>query len=222
MTMLRMRTLLISLVLLGCGSDNKTTADAAVTLDCTTYCTKIAANCTGANAQFGGSSADDATAHCTATCAKFDVGTAADTSGATLGCHLYHAGAAAGGAANATTHCPHAGPAGAAVNAAAGVCGDPCTNFCATNLAVCGVMGTAATGQYASMGACMTACAGFDKTHLYTVDTTAFPAATPKGDSLACRLYHLTNAATSAANATIHCPHTQGPPTGPCAGAATP
>jgi len=34
-------------------------------------------------------------------------GTSADTTGNTIGCHLYHANAAAG--TGAMTHCPHAG-----------------------------------------------------------------------------------------------------------------
>jgi hypothetical protein len=212
-----MRTLLISVVLLaGCSSSDNKTVDAApsidaaidappVTLDCTSYCNAITANCTGANAQYPD------TAHCMGACSKFAVGLASDTSGPTLGCHLYHAGTPAAGAP--ATHCIHAGPGGAQVNAAAGVCGDACTNFCAIQIAACG------TAQYADMAACTQACAGFNKTNLYVLGGT--PAA-PAGDSLACRLYHATNAAISAANATTHCPHTAATPTGPCAGTAAP
>ena len=115
------------------------------------------------------------------------------------------------------------GPAGGAVSGT-GVCGDSCTNFCALEIGACGLSGAAATGQYASMGECMTACNGFDKTHAFTVEATAYPSTNPKGDSLACRLYHATNAAISAANATTHCPHTAATTAAgnPCNGAATP
>lgn len=223
-----MRTLFITLALVGfvgCGDDGKTTTpidapvvtppiDAApvVALDCPTYCGEILANCTGATAQYPDM------AHCTAACAAFPVGTSkvTDTSGNTLGCRIYHAGAPA--KATPATHCPHAGPAGDVTTAAgAGTCGDPCTSFCNLEVKACGTTAAPITGitpVYADTAACMTACNGFDKTHLYGT--------TSAGDSLACRLYHATNAAISATNATTHCPHTQATPTGPCAGAPTP
>lgn len=230
-----MRNLLIlSLVLFGCSDDktpNNPPADAAVTpdaastdkLDCATYCGKVTANCTGTNAQF-----PDAT-QCMQTCAKFTPGALTDTSGDTLGCRIYHANNAK--VTNMPeVHCVHAGPAGSQVNATAAnvFCGDACTSFCSLELAVCGTSG--ANSQYASMTACLTACngdgtathPGFDKTHLYTVDATMTPPKTPSGNSLACRIYHTTNASLDAAHATQHCPHTQETPNGPCAGAAMP
>src|SRR5882672_11235806 len=90
----RMRTLLIlSLVLVGCSDDktNNTPADAAatpdaaalLTLDCATYCTHLAADCTGTNAQIS-------MANCMGTCATIPPGAATDTSGNTLGCRNYH------------------------------------------------------------------------------------------------------------------------------------
>jgi hypothetical protein len=212
--------LLLSLALVGCDDDKPAaTPDAAVAdapptpdamtvnLTCTNYCTTIASVCTGANAQYGGSSAVDATAHCMGTCATFN--TSANMMGATLGCHLYHTmNAMATG--DLTTHCPHAGPAGDKVDATAGVCGDPCTNFCTLVQGVC----TGANAAYASTQACMTACAGgagvtgYDKTVPYAINTTTFPSTAPTGNNLACRLYHATNAAVSAAQAAIHCKHT--------------
>ena len=44
-----------------------------------------------------------------------------DTTGNTIGCRLYHAGAAA---ADPVLHCPHAGPTGG------NVCGSWCDNYC--------------------------------------------------------------------------------------------
>lgn len=226
-TILGMRTLFITLALVGfgCGGNGNKAVDAAppidvappidtasqvdappLTLDCNSYCTTIAANCTGLNAQYGGANAVDATAHCMATCAKFTPGALSDMSGNTLGCRIYHAN-------NAKVtgmlgiHCPHAGPAGAAVNAATGTCGDPCLNFCTLEIAACGVVGAAPFGQYTDMNACMTACSGFDKAHSYTINGGVSPTVNPIGDSLACRLYHTTNALITGAAAT-HCPHT--------------
>lgn len=203
-----MRTLLLSLVLIGCSSSNNTTVDAppadtgggsdapAVTLDCASYCTEIQANCTTAN----GHAQYPDTAHCMAACASFPVGALTDTAGNTLGCRIYHAGAPA--KADPATHCPHAGPGGdlQSVTAPPGTCGDACTSFCTLEIMACGLMGASATGQYASQAACITACKAFpNSTHLYSP--------TAQGDSLACRLYHATNAAISGQAAT-HCPHT--------------
>ncbi len=207
-----MRTLLLlSLVLVGCSSNSNSTppADAAVTPDATTsnltcanYCTTITAACTGANAQYGGSTAADATAHCMGTCATFP--TSATQAGDTLGCHLQHAvNASAAGAA--AVHCPHAGPGGDVIGGTTATCGDPCTNFCTLVQGTC----TGANAAYTSMSDCMTSCAAFSTTTKYTVDTTTFPSTTPTGNNLACRLYHATNAAVSATQAAMHCAHTK-------------
>lgn len=207
-----MRTLISFMVVAGCAlaacSDDKPAADAApsVALTCDTYCSQIQTNCTGANAQYS-----DA-AHCQAACASFAVGTSVtETSGNTLGCRIYHSGAPAAG--TPATHCPHAGPGGDKTNVAApGTCGDACTSFCTLEIKACGVSGDAGgNGQYASQADCVSKCALFpNKDSLYS------PAS--GGDSLACRLYHATNAAISG-NAVAHCPHTANAPAGatnPC------
>jgi hypothetical protein len=171
-------------VFAACSDDGGKTPDAPPgnQLSCSAYCTTIAANCTAANAQYGGA---DATATCMANCAKFPMGTAADMSGNTLGCRNYHAGAAM---TNPGVHCTHAGPGGA------GMCGDNCLGFC-------NLVQTACTGAnpspYADMGACMTACGGFATTPAYSAMTTS-------GNSFACRLYHATQAVSLPAP---HCMH---------------
>lgn len=68
--------------------------------------------------------------------------------------------------------------------------------------------------QYQDMNDCVSKCSAFDKTHLYGV--------TASGDSLACRLYHATNAAISVTTGKTHCAHTANTPTGPCSGTAMP
>lgn len=124
-----------------------------------------------------------AMANCMGVCATFPMGTAADQAGNTLGCRIYHAGNAA---TDPTTHCIHAGPTGGTV------CGMPCEGFCSVVDALCPT-------QY-PMGTCPTLCAGYDKTMPYSLTAT--------GNTYACRAYHAQNAADSAADAMVHCPHT--------------
>jgi len=79
--------------------------------DCTTYCSQLAANCTGDNAQYND------TTECMAYCAAagWPAGTGGAMSGNTLACRVYHSGAPA--TMDPVLHCPHAGPTGS------GVCG---------------------------------------------------------------------------------------------------
>lgn len=153
--------------------------DTGGALDCATYCATIMANCGGGNMQYSSE------ASCLGACAAFDPGTAADTSGNTLGCRTYHAGAAA---SDPGLHCAHAGPSGGG-----GACGDYCPSFCAIATTICPTEHPAAT--------CEATCGMWDTTEPYD-------ASDASGDSYACRLYHLTVAATDAASAMMHCPHT--------------
>lgn len=139
-------------------------------LTCDAYCTSITANCTGGNLQYF-DNMDGGMGACMAACTAFPVGTMADTSMNTLGCRTYHAGAAA---MDAALHCPHAGPGGA------GACGANCEGFCKIAMSSC-------SSVYADETACMNECAMFD-------DTTPYNATVTTGNSLACRLYHLTAA----------------------------
>ncbi len=157
------------------GGGNGGAGGAAVQSSCDTYCASIMANCTAANAQYS----DAAT--CLASCAGLPEGLASDMAGNTVGCRIYHAGAAK---ADAKTHCEHAGPGGA------GVCGADCEGFCAIAKNSCST-------KYATPAACETECKAFK-------DTVPFNAAATSGDSLACRLYHLTAATVTPA---VHCDH---------------
>jgi len=229
------RHLLLLLALVACGGDDKKTTDggsapkadasldaaAAVVPDVTKYCTDIIAHCTGENAQYPTATAMD---QCLGTAATWPVGHTGDATGNTLGCREYHAGALA--VSDPATHCIHAGPGGDQMKNA-GTCGDPCTSFCTLQIGTCGSIDTPVTGitpQYQNIAACMTACANFDKDHLYVLNKTP---ATPSGNSLACRLYHATNAAlyrkrNDLPTASAHCGHAAATPTGPCSAAATP
>jgi len=218
-----MRTLLVlSLVLAGCSdSNNNTTVDAPppaidapaatppLALDCNTYCTHLAADCMTTNTQI-------AAANCMGTCAAFPPGTQADTSGNTLGCRNYHLQNIEVRGMSATTHCPHAGPVGGLIApGSTEVCGtSPCADFCAMEAKVCGTDAAQVAGvtnRYTDVNACMTACGTFAMT----------PEASPtvtSGNTFACRIYHLTNAAaqTTAAATNTHCGHTLAVATAVC------
>jgi hypothetical protein len=82
---------------------------------------------------------------------------------------------------------------------------------------VCGTDGAPVAGvtnRYADKAACLAACAGIAKTPEFSAPAAA-------GNTLACRVYHLDNAAywtakNNTANVNIHCGHTLLPATGVC------
>lgn len=148
--------------------------DGDADVTCDSYCAAIMTNCEGL-AQYA--SEDD----CKAFCEHLPEGTAGDTSGNSLACRAHHASLAE---AEPETHCVHAGPSGA------GVCGAAIDAFCEVAPAVC-------PDVYADKDACDTAAEAFDADAAYEG-----PAST--GDTLACRLFHLTAASTDAAT---HCQH---------------
>jgi hypothetical protein len=201
--MATMRYLTIAVLLAACAG--QAPPDTGPSLTCASYCSQLATTCSGDNAQFASDAA------CMATCAKYPPGALADTTGNSLGCRIYHIG-------NATktgmpeVHCNHAGLAGGKIAPVpvGGTpdthCADPCTNFCAASVAICGTGANTAT-QFTDNAACMTACAAWDRTAAFNVVTPV------EGNNLACRMYHLTQAATDAAT---HCAHTGPTPTLHC------
>jgi hypothetical protein len=154
-------------------------ADAAGPLSCAAYCARMESACVGANAQYG------SLANCMDSCATWDFGSQGEMTNNTLGCRTYHAGAAIG---NASLHCRHAGPGGD------GACGTNCQGLCGIVIDVC----TGANEVYGTLSECTTACSGFPALPPYN-------AAEQSGDSLACRLYHATAAASDPDG---HCAHT--------------
>jgi hypothetical protein len=209
----------LALALAACGGDDENpAADAAVdarpVLPFTpqAYCDTIQAACTGDNQQYPNVN------QCLATAAGFPMGTSStEMTGDTLGCRIYHAQNAMI-TGDVATHCPHAGPAGEKVNAATGQCSiNPCDAFCSLSVAVCGTNADPkVANHYVSKAECMTACAGFEK-------TTAFKAPAMNGNTMACKVFHLTNAAlykngtpADPANHNLHCGHTLTPAMGVC------
>lgn len=151
---------------------------------CAAYCSQVMDNCSGDLAVYA---SDDI---CLSTCGHLPVGTLADVSGNSLGCRLYHSGAAKD---EPGTHCSHAGPGGA------GFCGANCESYCSLMASVC-------TGAYADEAECMSTCETF-------VDVEPFNANIKTGNTLQCRLYHLSVASVD----NIHCGHVGAtPPEGTC------
>lgn len=161
------------------STSTSSSSSGSAAVSCGDYCAAVMKNCTGATAQYGSE------AECTAACTMLEtagkLGMPADTSGDTVGCRLYHAGAAA---MDAATHCAHAGPFGG------GVCGDLCENFCTLATATCKT-------EYPDAATCATDCMGYAKDPAYSYQAT--------GNNYACRAYHLTAAV---ADAATHCEHT--------------
>jgi len=190
----------------GCGDDttSATGGDMSIVHDlaggtaptCSAYCAKIAMNCTAGSGDAGGHAQYMDSASCNTYCttaAAWPAGMTGDTSGNTIGCRLYHAGAAA---ADPTTHCPHAGPTGG------DVCGSWCDNYCQLMAKNC----TGANAVY-DAATCMSKCT--------TIPTSGQPNDTT-GNTIQCRIYHLGAAAT---DPVLHCPHSKtiaDLPNGPC------
>ena len=166
----------------------------AAGLSCDAYCTTLMTNCANENAQYPSMET------CMTVCATFPEGTASDTAGNTLGCRIYHAGAAGSGVpADATLHCPHAGPAGASL------CGSNCEGYCNIMVPTC-------PGEFSGgMSECLNACDGFNGK-----DASEYTIASTTGDSLQCRIYHVTVASENQQAALTHCPHAGVNPTDFC------
>jgi len=108
----------------------------------------------------------------------------------TLPCRRYHVSVARQSPTLGMTHCPHA-------LFGQGVCGTDCEGYCVAVMSIC----TGANSQYNGSNAatdCANACAGFALSTNYTQFT---------GNTVQCRMYHVSVASDSAANAAYHCPH---------------
>lgn len=180
-------------VITDAGTDTNMTIDIdAAALNCPYYCTNIMAVCTGANQQYLNETV------CLAMCAGIgnDAGPG-QTSGGSLSCHVNHLALAAASAANAATHCPHAGPYGY------GVCGTICDNFCKEYFATGSPCKTDTANGYATIDACRTYCNG-----AAGADASAgSPGMAQTTPSVLCREYHLENAYNAGGTGAGHCDH---------------
>ena len=175
------------------GGNSTTSTGTGMAPTCADYCTSVIANCGEMNEQYPTIAPATATDSCMGVCAAWGIGKTGDVTGDTVGCREYHAGAAA---ADANTHCAHAGPLGGA-KAQCAPSDDPCDAFCEIATSVC----SGANAQWTSTANCVTDCKTFK------VPTTPYNDKDVDKDDLYCRMYHLSAAATNAGNATAHCPH---------------
>jgi len=143
---------------------------------CDDYCALVMHNCGGTNAQYTDLSS------CLNTCFNMDFTDPTARTGQNIGCRTFFAAVAEG---DDMASCTKAGPGGD------GECGTNCDSFCTFTIRICG------DEPYADYQTCMTACAGFDPSVPYSASVVS-------GDSLACRLYHMTAAAS---DPFTHCPH---------------
>jgi hypothetical protein len=158
---------------------------------CDRYCETVATACTGTNEQFASLDA------CLAVCERLEAGSPGDVAGNTVECRLARAQLAqrTGEAAN---YCSSAGPGGA------GACGEDCEGFCTLMAETC----PAAMGTYE---ACLPACAMVPDLS-GPPDNVAYNTSVQDGNSLQCRLFHVTAATL---DPIAHCVHAAG--LAPCA-----
>ncbi len=167
-------------------------------LTCTSYCSAVMSECTGPDAQYASTDA------CMNACKNFPVGTAADTSGNTLGCRTYHAALAK---TQANPHCWHAGPYGY------GGCGTECEGFCTLATTWCTPSGGFDGGAppYTNDATCLTACAGFARIDAADggvgLDGGYTATGPASGNTLDCREYHLGASLAGGAMQQLHCQH---------------
>jgi hypothetical protein len=156
---------------------------------CATYCSQVQDGCTGDFAVY----TSDST--CLGVCGALPAGSAGDEIGDTVECRLRQVTNAVE-TGEPDQHCPKAGPGGD------GVCGQNCESYCVLLQSLCTAHFDA---TFDGLAACTAACADLP-------DVGGFSTAINQGDSIQCRLWHVSAAAV---DPSTHCPHAAGE--GPCA-----
>jgi len=162
------------------------TLEAAVGSVCSEYCDAVLANCTGSTQVYINRT------QCLGLCGVMAEGQLGEDRGDTAHCRLTHA-IAARDTGEPASHCPQAGPGGAAGVADAPSCATNCEGLCSAMLGVC-------PEQYASLNACLDECSGVPNLGGYNTGI-------GQGNSVQCRLFHLVAAA---AAPEPHCTHAAG------------
>lgn len=158
---------------------------------CEEYCNTVQAACSDEFAVY------DSLFTCVKECAYLPPGLTNDDGVNTIECRLKHAKLALSLPGERGVECPAAGPGGN------GVCGSNCDGYCALVQAICV---EPSDKQFGSVGECLIACQSVPDLGGYNISIIS-------GNSVQCRLYHLS--AAQAGGALLHCPHTGGQP--PCA-----
>ncbi|HOU94944.1 MAG TPA: hypothetical protein PLU22_28030, partial [Polyangiaceae bacterium] len=155
----------------GVAGESGAAAGATVTL-CDAYCGRVQVACAGDTAVYTGE------ATCLGVCGALPPGAPGDEIGNSVECRLRQAEHAID-TAEPAIHCPGAGPGGD------GTCGQNCESYCVLLQRLCPARFDAA---YDGLAACATACTEIP-------DASGFTTAISQGDSLQCRLWHVSAAA---------------------------
>jgi len=153
---------------------------------CAEYCSTVATNCTGSHTQYASPSV------CLAVCARLPLGGSGATFGNSVQCRKTEA-ESAGNTGEPGEHCPAAGPAGNAQ------CGTTCESYCTLMSSICPT-------SFSGRDQCTFLCAGMSDLMTYDVSE-------QRGDTLQCRVFHVTAATQNPAS---HCPHAGAMPTRYC------
>jgi hypothetical protein len=160
--------------------------------ECQSYCDTVMDVCTGDNAVY------TTPELCLGVCAQLDPGDPIEPVGNTLACRVQEAKSAEREPAD---HCRFLGPGGG------GKCGSDCDAYCDLFPKVC-----PDEVEYPTKASCLKACGGLTDQDRFDVK------ADHGGDSIECRLVHLSSATVKPDE---HCAHAPIPPTEPwCTGAA--
>jgi hypothetical protein len=167
------------------GSDGGVDADAGNSEICQDYCDSVLKNCTGKNAVYAEMST------CLGVCKLLPVGDVLEPSeGNTVVCRKRQADLAP---TEPNFFCPRAGPGGA------GTCGTNCQAYCS-------LLKSACPDQAQGLTNCEAQCAALRDMNRFDV------VADHEGDSIQCRLVHVS---TATVQPEMHCPHAQLRPSPP-------
>ena len=157
---------------------------------CNNYCDTVMQACTGDNAVY------TTRELCMGVCAQLDPGDSLEPVGNTLACRLQEAKSAA---REPAAHCRFVGPGGG------GQCGSDCDAYCSLFPKVC-----PQNAEYKNEAACLKACAGLTDQNRFDV------VGDHEGDTIECRLVHVSSATVKPKD---HCSHAPIAPTAPwCTG----
>lgn len=162
---------------------------------CEEYCRVLGESCVAANEQYASAAA------CLSVCAELEPGAPGAAQGNSVHCRLSRAELAAS-TGEPGNYCSSAGPGGG------GTCGDDCEGFCSVMSAKCDQMG--------SFDQCLGECREVPDLS-GPPDNLRYNTSLQSGDSLQCRLFHVTAASLDPVG---HCVHAAGlavcsPPSGP-------
>jgi len=153
---------------------------------CNEYCDAVMEYCAGPFQVYANR------VQCLSLCAVMLEGLPGETRGDTVQCRLTHA-LLARDTAEPASHCPQAGPGGAAALPEAPSCATNCEGLCSTMQSIC-------PEQYPSLHTCLDDCASVPDLGGYSIGV-------GQGNSVQCRLFHL---AAAAAAPDPHCTHAAG------------